>query len=397
MLTSLNAWLSTPSVVIISVGALVGMAASLLGVLLVLRRTSMLTDAIAHSVLLGIVLMFFIVRDSASPLLLLGAAAAGVLCVFLTELLIDSKRVKHDAAIGLVFPALFALAVLLISLYARDVHLDEHAVLLGEIAFTWLDTISLGPLVVARALLVMGVITLVNALFLLLFYKELKLVTFDPALALALGISPTLFHYLLLSFTSITAVGAFDAVGAILFVAFVVVPPSAAYLLTDKLWQMIVISLLIALGSSFFGYYAAITLDVSIGGMMASMTGGFLLLSFLFSPRYGLIAQSLRMREQRLDSAERMLLAHLYHHEQNPDGENAVSALHTHLRWPAGKIRTTLRRARRHGTITLGSQEEILLLTEEGRQAAKSIMAPWLHTEHRSSPQSSDTVRTRGA
>lgn len=199
----LEAYLSNLGLVIISIGALVGVAASLLGTFLVLRRSSMLTDAISHSVLLGIVVVFLLTGEVNSPLQIVGAALAGVLTVFLTELLTKSGRVKSDAAIGLVFPALFALAVILINLYARNVHLDVHAVLLGEIAFAWLDTVELGPYAVPRSLLVMGVITLLNLAFVLVLYKELKLATFDEALARALGFSPTV-----LSLTSMTAVGA---------------------------------------------------------------------------------------------------------------------------------------------------------------------------------------------
>jgi manganese/zinc/iron transport system permease protein len=360
------------------VGALVGMAASLLGVFLVLRRTSMLTDAISHSILLGIVLVFFITGDAHSPFYVLGAASAGVLTVFLTELLYKSGRVKEDAAIGLVFPALFALAVLLINLFARNVHIDVHAVLLGEIAFAWLDTTTFMGLEVPRSLLTMGVITLVNALFVVFFYKELKLVSFDPGLALALGFSPTALHYALLTLTSITAVGAFDAVGAILFIAFVIVPPAAAYLLTDRLAMMILLSMVIAILSSLTGYALAVAWDVSIGGMMATMTGVFLALSFILSPKYGLLVQESQRRRQRARSAQRLLLVHLYNHEgDKSEGreESERGALQSHLRWSKEKVEAVLRESLRGGFIVQeGSRLE---LTERGRAEARALLEPW--------------------
>ncbi len=301
-MSALQAWLDQPSVTIMLIGALVGIAASLLGAFLVLRRESMLSDAISHSVLLGIVVVYLLTGTVDTPLQVVGAALAGLVTVWATDLLVRSRRVKQDAAIGLVFPALFAVAVLLINLYARDVHLDTDAVLLGEIAFAWLDVVSLGQLEVARSLLTMLVITAVNLAFVVLLYKELKLATFDPGLATALGKRPTLVGYALLGLVSVTAVGAFDAVGAILFVAFVIVPPTTAYLLTDRLWRMLAYGCVVAVGSSLAGYALARAYDVSVGGSMASATGAFLLLALLFG-RHGLIARALGRRAPRAPQA----------------------------------------------------------------------------------------------
>ncbi len=294
-MSTLQGWLDAPNVTIVLIGALVGIAASLLGTFLVLRRESMLSDAISHSVLLGIVAAYLLTGALDSPFHVVGAALAGLATVWLTDLLVQSRRVKSDAAIGLVFPAMFAVAVLLINVYARDVHLDTDAVLLGEIAFAWLDVVRVGELAVARSLLTMLIITLVNLAFVVLLYKELKLATFDPQLAIALGLRPVLIGYGLLGLVSVTAVGAFDAVGAILFVAFVIVPPTAAYLFTDRLWRMLVLGCLIAVGSSLGGYAFARVNDVSIGGAMASATGVFLLLALLVG-KHGLLARAWQRR-----------------------------------------------------------------------------------------------------
>jgi len=369
---------ASPGAVIMVVGALVGIASSLLGAFLVLRRSSMLADAISHSVLLGIVVVFLLTRDHHSPWFILGAAAVGVLTVAMTELLASSKRVKIDAAIGLVFTFLFALAILLINLLARNVHIDTHAVLLGEIAFVWLDTTPLGGLEVPKALLTISAVTLINALFVTLFYKELKLATFDPGLAAALGFSPTLIFYLLLSLTSITAVTAFEAVGAILLIAFIIVPPAAGYLLTDRLWLMLLWGGLISIASSILGYLAAVALDASISGMMATIAGGFLVLAFLAGPRYGLLAQELRRRRSRFDNAERMLLVHLYQHEGQPGSqeERRVAALASHLRWRPREINRLLQHSLDHNLLTRGPGDT-LLLTPKGRVLAQEVLEPW--------------------
>lgn len=379
MLEALNALLANPDVVIVLVGALVGVASSLLGTFLVLRGASMLSDAISHAVLLGIVVVYLVTGNQYSPFFIAGAAATGVLTVVLTELLTKSRRVKGDAAIGLVYPFLFAVAVLLINLFARNVHLDLDAVLLGEIGFAWLETTAVGALAVPSSLLALLVVTLLNLLFVSLLYKELKVTTFDPGLAAALGFSPAALSYALLALTSVTAVTAFDAVGAVLLVAFIIVPPSAAYLLTDSLWKMLVLGSSIGVASSLLGYLFALTLDVSIGGSMALCTGVFLLAALLFGPRYGLLAGRRRRAKGRFDNALRMLLVHLYHHEGTTEAgaENSVSALRQHLRWDEAKVARVKAASLSRGLITEGPQREKLTLTDAGRELAREVWEPW--------------------
>ena len=371
-------WLINPDVVIILVGTLVGIASTLLGTFLVLRKSSMLADAISHSILLGIILVYLLTKNQFSPFFVVGAATAGVATVALTELLANSKRVKNDAAIGLVYPLLFAIAVLLINLFARNVHIDTDAVLLGSIELSWLDTVSVFGIEIARSVLSMSLVTGVNLLFVIFFYKELKLSTFDPGLATALGFSPVVLYYLLLSLSSITAVTAFDSVGAVLLVAFMIVPPTAAYLLTDKLWKMLLYGVLIAVASSLLGYLTAFGLDVSIGGMMVCFSGLFLLLAFLFGPRYGLIAQEIRRATQRSENAERMLLVHLYNHENDHEAqeENAVEALQTHLQWREALIRDIVMRSLDQNLIHKDTNSR-LFLTDKGRVLAQEVLEPW--------------------
>lgn len=375
----LNALLANPDIVVVLVGALVGVASALLGTFLVLRGNSMLSDAISHSVLLGIVLVYLLTGNQYSPFFIVGAALVGLLTVYLTELLARSGRVRLDAAIGLVYPFLFAVAVLLINVFARNVHIDTDAVLLGEIGFAWLDTVTFGGVTVPLTLLTLGAVALLNALFVGLFYKELKLATFDPGLAAALGFSPALLFYLLLGLTSVTAVTAFDAVGAVLLVAFIIVPPAAAYLLTDTLYKMLLLGSGVAVASSLLGYASAIWLDVSIGGMMAVWTGVFLILAFLFGRRYGLLAQGARRRAQGRENAARMLVVHLYHHENRGDAaqENTVSALRQHLRWDARKVAQVTAFAEEHGLIATGPKREKLFLSARGRRLAQELWEPW--------------------
>jgi len=373
----LQALFGNAMLMIVLTGVLVGIAASLVGTFLVLRRNSMLSDAISHSIVFGIVVVWLLTQAQSGPVQIVGAALTGVLTVFLTELVASTRRVKNDAAIGLVFPALFAAGVLLFNLYARDVHIDEHTVLLGEIGFVWLDTIAIGGVDVPNAIVWMSVVTVLDAAFVIALFKELKLSTFDPELAAALGFAPTLLFYALLALTSTTAVAAFDAVGAVLFVAFVIVPPTAAYLLTDRLVAMLLIGVAIAIASSVCGYALAVWLDVSIGGMMALMTGAFLAAAFLLGPRHGLIAQEWQRRGQREADAMRTLVVHLYQHEhaEHAADENAVTALEAHLGWDPARAQTVLTQSLKKGLVL--QEGRTLYLTDQGRETARALIEPW--------------------
>lgn len=354
----------------------VAVACALPGVFLVLRRMALMSDAISHSILLGIVLAFFWVEDLAHPLLLVGASGVGVLTVALVEALHRTRRVKEDAAIALVFPALFSVAVVLIALFAGSVHLDVDAVLLGEIAFAPFDRLvvggrDLGP----RALWVMSAILTVNALALTLFYKELKISTFDAGLAAALGFSPALVHYGFMALVSVTAVGAFEAVGSILVVALMIAPPAAAWLLTDRLPFMMGISGLLAAGSAVAGYWVAYGLDASIAGSMAGMTGVAFMGALLLAPERGVVAGIRRRRRQRLEFAGLMLCIHLLHHEGGPRApvENRMGHLQEHLRWSPDFARRVVRRAERSGLVERTDGDR-LRLTPLGREAARHRM-----------------------
>ncbi len=327
--------MSAPQLEIQLIAALVAVACALPGVFLVLRRMAMMSDAISHTVLLGIVLLFFVVRDLESPWLILGAAGMGVLTVVLVEVVNNTGLVKQDAAIGLVFPALFSLAVILISRFASGVHLDTDAVLLGELAFAPFDRLTMLGLDLPKAVWVMGGIVLINLALIGVFYKELKLATFDPALAAALGLAPAALHYGLMTMVSVTAVGAFESVGSVLVVALMVGPAAAARLLTDSLKRMLALSTGLGVVSAIGGYWLARGLDANIAGSMATVTGLLFVLVLVFAPQRGLVALALRRARQRWEFAQAMLAIHLLNHEGRPDynEESKVVHLQEHLRW----------------------------------------------------------------
>lgn len=368
--------MSSHQLEIIAIAVVTAMACVLPGVFLVLRRMSLLSDAISHSILPGIVIAFFVSKNLDSPLLFVGAAASGVLTVWLIELLARSRRISEDSAIGLVFPGLFSIGVVLISYYAGNVHIDVDAVLLGELVFSPLVRFEvLGQDLGPRALYVMGGILALNAALILAFYKELKLTTFDPALALGMGISPVLLQAGLTTMVSVTAVGAFDAVGSVLVVALMIVPPAAACLLADRLSRVIFWSLGIAGFSAVAGYATAVYFDASIAGSMATLCGVVFCTVWMFAPRRGILSRLTQRRRQREEFSLTMMLIHLLHHEGRTEArvECRRGDLHKHLNWDRGRVADCVERAMEEGLVRPG-EGDLLDLTDEGRRRAKEAM-----------------------
>lgn len=270
---------------------MVAISCGLLGCYLILRKMAMVGDAISHAVLPGIVIAFLIAGNRDSVTMLLGAGLIGVFTTFLIEFLHRKGNLQSDASIGVTFTWLFALGVILISAYAGQVDLDQECVLYGEIAYVpldlWIlnDGTNLGP----RTLYVLSFVLVGVIAFILLGYKELFLTTFDPAYAAAIGVSATLWHYLLMGAVSFTTVAAFESVGAILVVALLIAPPATAYLLTDDFKVMLIITVVLGVLISILGYYLAASIDASIAGAMSTVAGALFALAFLFSPSHGII------------------------------------------------------------------------------------------------------------
>lgn len=285
---------------IILTGALAAGSCALVGCFLVLRRMAMLGDAISHAVLPGIAIAFLLSGSREPVPMLIGAGALGVITTFAIETLHRRGKLQQDASIGVTFTWLFAVGVILITLFAGQVDLDQDCVLYGEIAYVPLDQwiTSSGTLLGPRAVWTLGVLFILNLLFVTFGNKELKVTAFDPALATSLGISATLWHYLLMGMVSLTTVGSFESVGAILVVAMLIAPPATAYLLTDKLNRMLLYAVLIGILCSILGYLLALYLDGSIAGAMAVVAGILFALAFFFSPVHGIVPK--RMRQQRL-------------------------------------------------------------------------------------------------
>jgi manganese/zinc/iron transport system permease protein len=259
---------------IIVVAVVTAIACATVGLFLVLQGVALISDAISHTVIFGIVMIYLLFKSFNSALLMLGAVVAGLVTVVLTEFLIGTKRVHKEIAIGLVFPLFFSVGSVLVSHYTASLHLDIDMVLLGEIALVPLKRsfffgIDCGP----WTAWFMGLIMIVNFLFVFIFYRSLQLSIFDPLTATFYGYSPTMLYYSLIILSSLTIVSALEVVGSLVAVALMVVPAATALLHVCTLDQMIkwtiLYTCLAAIGGSVLGYVA----DVSIGGLIGVMAG----------------------------------------------------------------------------------------------------------------------------
>lgn len=353
------------------IASLVAIACAIPGTFLVLRKMALITDAISHSILPGIVIGFFITHDLSSPLLIILAAASGVVTVILVEFIQKTGLVKEDTAIGLVFPALFSIGIILIAKNANDVHLDIDAVLLGELAFApfdrfIIDGMDIGP----KSLWIISIILLITIGLLFAFFKELKVSTFDAGLASALGLSPVVMHYGLMTISSITTVGAFDAVGAILVIALMIAPAATAYLLTNDLKKMLLLSVVFGVGSAISGYWVAHILDASISGSMTTVLGIVFLLVYLFAPNKGLFSVLYRQKQQRIEVSLLTFLLHLGNHME--EEERHVKHLNEHINWQKVQSKSVLDLALKNNMITI--DDDIVSLTKKGKKFTKEAI-----------------------
>jgi len=351
----------SPTVTILLVGSFTAAACALVGSFLVLRRMALLGDAISHAVLPGIAIAFLLTGTRATLPMIIGAGLLGVLTVVLVETLNRTRRMSPDASMGVVFPALFAVGVILISRSMGSIDLDLDCVLYGEIAYAPWDTLEIGGASLgSKALWVTGGVLAMDLALVLALFKEFKLSTFDAGLAATLGFSPVVLHYLLMSAVSVTVVGAFESVGAILVVAMLIVPPATAYLLTDRLGTMIALAVVIGVASAIGGYFLARWWDSSIAGAMAVVAGVFFVFALLLSPRHGVLVRWARRRRLGLRLTGQLLLMHL----GRQDRAVPLRTLQRRFGWREARLRRSVARLAGEGLLIV--EEDAVRLTGAG-------------------------------
>ncbi len=268
--------------------SLAAVPCAVLGVFLYLRRLSLIADALTHVALPGIVAVF-LMTGSMEPLpMLLGAAAVGALASYAIENLASRDGVRSDAAIGIVFTALFAVGVILLSTSVQNAHIDTQCVLFGDV---------LG--ISDESLLLLGVVAPLVCLCVALGWRWLGLVSFDPGLAVNLGLPVAFVHYALMGGVSVATVASFEAIGAILAIAFIIVPAATAHILADRLHVMVGIAVAHALTSVLVGMYTAVWFDLSASGCIVCVGGALYAAAFLFAPRHGVMTTALRRSARR--------------------------------------------------------------------------------------------------
>lgn len=299
-------------------GVLCAVACALVGNFLVLRRLSLIGDAISHAVLPGIAASFLWTGSRSTWAAMIGAIAVGLITVWLTELIRRYGSVEESAAIGVVFTALFALGIMMVS-RAEHVDLDPSCVLYGSLETIILENIEtpFGPVPVV--VIELGCICLFNALVVFLFYRQWALSTFDPTLARAQGIPVGWFHYALAAMVAVTCVVSFRAVGNILVVAMLIVPSATAYLCCSRLSSMIGLSVIVATATAILGHLSAISVPHWIGfksansaAMIAVVSGLLLLLAVIASPKSGLVERWFSQRTLARRIVGEDILALLY-------------------------------------------------------------------------------------
>lgn len=373
---------------IIVAGSLCSIAASLLGNFLVLRRLSLMGDAISHSVLPGIAAAFLFSGTRGSVVVLIGAASMGLLTVWLTELIRKYGKVEESAAIGVVFTSLFAVGLIMMVRAGDKIDLDPSCVLYGNLEMIILEKVATPFGEVPQVVVTISVVCLLNAICIAVFFKQWQVSTFDPLLSQAQGISPTLFHYMLASLVAVTCIASFEAVGNILVVAMLVVPAATAFLLCKRLPAMILVSVVIGTASAITGHMLAISVPVAFGfksvnsaAMMAVASGIFLVIAVIASPKAGVLVRLIEQRTVARKIIGEDILALLYRHSERRMENNNIPENRSVLakRDIAEQLKITLQRLSsvtselvRNGWVSM--TQTSIALTDKGHRVAQNLI-----------------------
>jgi ABC-type Mn2+/Zn2+ transport system permease subunit/Mn-dependent DtxR family transcriptional regulator len=346
-------------------GALVSVALGLVGCFLVVRGTSLLGDALSHSVLPGIVIGFLIGKSLHSVWILIGATLVGLLAALLVQTVHAQSRVKEDASLGITFTTLFAIGVVMINLLAGQADLDPGCVLYGNIEhFTVHRWEGIRPMLFISAALVTALVV---------FYRQLLVSTFDPALARSLGIPAGIVHYVLMAALSLTVVASFEAVGAILAVALLIMPGATARLWTDRMPAMLWFAGGHGIVSTLLGYWLSHPQVVNTSASGAICVAGFALFvaSWLLAPRQGVLMQMLVRRRLRRAIASENLIKAI--DEIGGASPVTVEAVRSELRVDSKSFDETLHRAVKAGWVRQTAGGQTLELTASGLDAGQRL------------------------
>jgi len=352
------------------IAVLTAVVCSLCGVFLVVKHESMIAEALSHAVLPGILIAFLIFQDRTSPWLIISAGLSGLVMVWTVQTIRKTGLVDGDAALGIVFSALFSIGIICANLGLNRVHFDSHCIIDGNLSMAALRPFEIGGNEIAPfAFVVMATVLTVLIGFITIFYKELKIMMFDSALSQTFGFRPALLHLTWLALVSITTVSAFEIAGSILVVALMIAPPATAFLLTRRLGVMLVLSSVIGAISSVLGFYLGLWLDIAPTGPIASLAGMIFLLTVVFAPRQGLLAKWRRRSTLRADLFQQLLLARLDGDDNNwVENETLAGA----VAWTDQQFRKALDVCRNRNWIDESSLG--IGITDQGRELAPTFL-----------------------
>lgn len=353
----------------ISAAIVANVCCALVGTWLVLRRMSLLGDAISHAVLPGLVLAVVLSGRIEGWPILLGAMVVGMITALGSQSLQGFGQVSEDSSLGVVYTSLFALGVIMLKVLAPRSHIDVDCVLYGAIDYAGLapPTVWLGiawPPAVLKLLPVLAIVLVVICVG----WKELQIVSFDAALARAMGLPALAIHLVLMGVVALVTVASFETVGSILVVPMLIAPAATARLLVDRLSSTLIVAAIAATTAAVLGYLAGFYWKTSAAGMMAAISGVQLGFAVFFSPRYGLSSRWLRNLLLAVKIAAEDIVARLYRVEER--GTEIAATEDAATNWLVRLLAKL--RVRRKGWVV--RQDGKSQLTSRGRQQAQSIV-----------------------
>jgi manganese/zinc/iron transport system permease protein len=347
--------------------ATLGLVSGVLGAFAVLRRQSLLGDAISHAALPGIALAFLLTTSKAPLVLVLGAAFAGWAGTLAVMVAVRHTRIKQDAALGIVLSVFFGFGIMLLTFIQK----------LPQASQAGLDKFLFGQAatLVGRDVVTMAVLGALALFVVVLLWKEFKLLSFDPEFASSLGFPTGFLEVVLTSLIVVAIVVGLQTVGVVLMSAMIVAPAAAARQWTDRLHMMVVLSGFI--GAS-VGLLGAVTSSVvprlPTGPTIVVYVSAVVVLSLLFAPERGILARMRRQSRQKSQFAAEALAVHLLNHEGDPDEaqESTIAHMGSHMRWGEKHVRRAVRWAVTHDLVTRANGR--LELTDYGRETARRVM-----------------------
>ena len=368
--------LTTDELWVMATCAVCAIACALPGVFLMLSRSSLLADGIAHSSLAGIGVAFLLTHTRNPAIMLLGALAAGLLTAWLTSGLHRKTILKPDASLGIVFTTLFSVGVLSVHAVGRYIDLDPGCVLYGLVELAPFDTVRIFSYEVPRTFLLLAALSCINTFLCILFWKELTITTFDPLLAGTLGFRPQRVHQGLLLVVAITIVLSFEAVGSILVVSMLVAPAASAYLLTNRLSRVTILAPIIGVLAAATGYVGAAILNTSVAGMMSTSAGLIFLVAAIFSPNQGILSTMFLRKRMHYQIVRDDILGILYRwHEVASRGNSKplTRGSISHALHPSILVSYALWSLRRSGEVVC-ARDGSLRLSERGLVEARALV-----------------------